>query len=109
MKSQIFKKDIPKELLYNFLDKICIKESNNYILTNDSYKKAVFNNLIISFMDELMFYYYDSKKHYLIRSHNYNSFLTVIRQICNILDITYSKDVQYIKSVYKVTYKILIV
>ena len=47
MKSQVIKKDISKELFYNFLDTICIKESNFYILNNESYKKGVFNNLII--------------------------------------------------------------
>ncbi len=109
MKSQVIKKDISKELFYNFLDTICIKESNFYILNNESYKKGVFNNLIIEFMNKLIPYYYESKQYYLIRHHNYNTFLTVIRQLCNVLDITYNKEVQYVRSVYKVYYKILII
>ena len=43
MSNQIFKMIVPKELIINLLDAICLKNEKHYILNNDSYKKGMYN------------------------------------------------------------------
>jgi hypothetical protein len=42
MSIQIFKKNIPNEVLFNLLDNICMKNDKHYILNMDSFKKEIF-------------------------------------------------------------------
>ena len=51
-------------------------------------------------------YYHISKRKYLERKLTYNSFITVIRQICNFNKITYTSQLKYDKSTYDITYYI---
>ena len=106
MSSQIFKNHIPNELIFKLLDEIALKTENCYIITNDSYKKGIFNNSIPIFITECIPYYYISKRKYLERKINYNSFITVIRQICNFNKITYTSQIKYDKSNYNIIYNI---
>ena len=106
MSSQIFKNHIPNELIFKLLDEIALKTENCYIITNDSYKKGMFNNSIPIFITECIPYYYISKRKYLERKINYNSFITVIRQICNFNKITYTSQIKYDKSNYNIIYNI---
>ena len=104
MSSQIFKSEVPKDVLFNFLDNICIKNEKNYILNSTAFKKGVFNESIIEFFKSIYQHYHNSKKKYLDKKLTYNSFITVIRQICNHLKITYTSQVKYDKSVYDIIY-----
>ena len=106
MSSQIFKNHIPNEIIFKLLDEIALKTENCYIITNDSYKKGIFNNSIPIFITECIPYYYISKRKYLERKINYNSFITVIRQICNFNKITYTSQIKYDKSNYNIIYNI---
>jgi len=104
--NQIFKTNIPNEILFNFLDSICIKNNKYYLLNNDSYKKCVFNNLNISFLETCKPYYYASKQKYLERKITYNNLITIIRQICNFNKIIYTSKIKYDKSSYSICYYI---
>ena len=104
MSSQIFKSEVPKEVLFNFLDNVCIKNEKNYILNSMAFKKGVFNEKIVEFFKDIYPHYHNSKKKYLDKKLTYNSFITVIRQICNHLKITYTSQVKYDKSVYDIIY-----
>jgi hypothetical protein len=106
MTSQIFKKIIPNELLYKLLDNIAVKTEKCYVVNNNSYKKGIFNETIIPFIEECKPYYHLSKRKYLERKLNYNSFITVIRQICNFNKITYTSQIKYDKSCYDIMYYI---
>jgi hypothetical protein len=106
MNSQNFKNSIPVEFFINFLDQICVKEENYYILNKTSYKKSIFFNLMNEFINELTKFYHTSKQFYVNRVLTYNHFLTIIRQICNDLNIKYNSKVYYIKSRYDITYYI---
>ena len=53
MSSQIFKKNVPNELLFNLLDKIGVKNEKNYVFNINTYKKGVFHELIQKFLDLL--------------------------------------------------------
>jgi hypothetical protein len=104
MSTQIFKKDMPNELLFNLLDIICMKNDKHYILNSESFKKGVFNENIQKFMEDCKPYYHNSKKKYLEKKTTYNSFITVVRQICNYNKLTYTSQIKYNNSSYDIVY-----
>ncbi len=106
MNTQIFKKRVPIALLFELLEFICEKDKNVYTLTNDSFKKGVYHNTIAPFFASCNEYYHVSKRIYLTRKITYNSFLTVVRQICNNNGISYTSQIKYDKSNYSIIYKI---
>jgi hypothetical protein len=106
MSSQIFKEHIPNEILIKLLNDIAVKTEKCYILNNDAYKKGIFNNLLETFVTQCAPYYYLSKRAYLTRKLTYNSFITIIRQICNYNNITYTSQIKYDKSNYDIIYYI---
>ena len=108
MKSQVFKKKLPNEILINFLEKICDKTDTYLLLNKAAYKKAEYFNYLQPFLDELKEYYYKSKQFYLTRKLTFFFFLTIIRQICNYSDIKYDMKVVYVKSEYDTNYYIYI-
>jgi hypothetical protein len=109
MSSQIFKNTIPNELLIKLLNSIAIKTEKCYVINNNTYKKGLFNNTIINFIDECKPYYHISKRKYLERKLSYNSFITVIRQICKFNKITYTSQIKYDKSSYDIIYYIYLI
>ena len=106
MSSQIFKDHVPNELLIKLLDEIAIKSDKCYVLNNNSYKKGTFNDTITNFIIQCIPYYHISKRKYLERKLTYNSFITIIRQICNFNKITYTSQIKYDKSTYDIIYYI---
>jgi hypothetical protein len=106
MSSQIFKNKIPNEELIHLLEEISIKTDKCYIMNNIAYKKGVFNNAIPRFLEECKPYYHISKRIYLERKLNYNTFITILRQICNFNKITYTSQIKYDKSQYDIIYYI---
>jgi hypothetical protein len=106
MSIQLFKSVIPKKKVYNLLETICIKTEKNYILNKDAFKKGIFNNSIIDFLEECKEYYHLSKQKYIDKKLTYNSFTTVIRQICNSNKIIYASKIKYINSTYDIIYYI---
>ena len=106
MSIQIFKKNIPNENFFQLLDSICLKNEKHYILDVDSFKKGIFKEIIQQFLDNCKQYYHLSKRKYLEKKLTYNSFITVIRQICNFNKITYTSQIKYDKSTYSIVYYI---
>ena len=66
----------------------------------------MFNDTISNFIEECKPYYHLSKRIYLERKLTYNSFVTIIRQICNFNKITYTSQIKYDKSTYDIMYYI---
>lgn len=106
MTTQIFKKQVPIETLFKLLGAICVKDDKYYILTNDSFKKGLFHDFISPFFAECFEYYHVSKRVYLERKLTYNSFLTVVRQICKHNHVAYTSQIKYDKSNYNIVYNI---
>ena len=106
MSVQIFKKEIPNEILFELLDKICVKTKEVYIINNISFKKGMYNNLIIDFFEKIRKYYHISKRKYLDKTLTYNSFITVIRQICKFNRLAYKNEIKYDRSTYEIIYYI---
>lgn len=106
MSTQIFKEKIPSELIFDLLDILCLKNEKYYILNIDSFKKGIFKEVIPKFIESCTTYYHISKRKYLEKKITYNSFTTVIRQICNFNNITYTSQIKYDKSSYNIIYYI---
>jgi len=104
MTNQLFKKIIPNNILTDLLDEICEKKEDYYILNRIAYKKAEYHNLIDNLTNILKDYYHTSKQFYISRKIDYNYFLTIIRQLCNSLNLEYKSKTEYHKSVYHITY-----
>lgn len=106
MVNQIIKTNVPKDYLFELLDKISIKNDKYYIFNKISYKKAYYLNCLEPFCTNLIEYYFESKRYYLSRKHTYNSILTIIRQICKNNSIHYTSNIKYDKSSYEIVYYI---
>ena len=103
---QLFKINMPNDTLFNLLDNICIKENNVYTFNLTSFKKGIFTNDIQQFIEECKNYYHLSKHKYLNAKLVYNSFTTILRQICNNNKINYTSKIKYDKSAYEIIYYI---
>jgi hypothetical protein len=106
MSNQIFKKNVPNDLFFQLLDEICIKNEKFYIFNNDSYKKGVFNQSINNFLESCKPCYHISKQKYIERKLTYNSFTTILRQICKYNKINFTSQIKYDKSTYDIVYYI---
>ena len=107
MSSQIIKPTFPSILLYSFLQQNATETDTLFIFNNAAYKKSKYNKSIDTFLEECKQYYYVSKYKYLLDANiKCARFLTVIRQICKFLKITYTTEVKYIKSGYDIIYHI---
>jgi hypothetical protein len=106
MSTQIFKNKVPCELLFDILDNLCVKNDKYYIFNMDSFKKGLYKDLIPKFLETCKSYYHISKRKYLEKELTFNSFITVLRQICNFNNITYTSNIKYDKSSYFITYYI---
>jgi len=108
MSTQIFKNQIPKSILFDLLDKICLKNDKHYTFNSDSFKKGIYTEDIQTFLNECKPFYHISKRKYLETKLTYKSFTTVLRQICNYNNITYTSQIKYDKSTYDILYYIYI-
>lgn len=105
-KSNIIKNDMSIDILYNFLDIGTNILNNYYVFNKEIYKKYVYNNNIESFCKLLKKYYKKSKFFYLERDMNFIKFVTIIRQLCNYLNIEYKTSTKYDKNTYNIIYYI---
>lgn len=106
--SQIFKYMPTYDILINFLSKVSLHVNNTYIFDFNSYKKADYQNknYINELLDEVRPYYYVSKQiKYIDREMNYNNLTTILRQLANILNINYTSQIKYDRSIYNIEYK----
>ena len=106
MSTQIFKNQIPTSMLFDLLDKICLKNEKHYTFNSDSFKKGIYNEDIQKFIEVCKPYYHISKRKYLEKKITYKSFTTILRQICNHNNITYTSQIKYDKSTYDIMYYI---
>lgn len=106
MKNQIFKTIIEPTILWEFLKTNAEEYDEYYIFSKSLYKKALFINSILPFTQLLTDYYYESKKYYTTRKMDYIKFITVLRQLCNSIDIKYTTQLVYNNSTYEIVYHI---
>lgn len=107
MKNQLFRKQIPSQIVFELLEKICLVKTETYYLINhNAYKKLLFYKYEQPFLDEIIHYYYFSKQFYVTRPLSYKSFINLIRQICNNSNIQYTSLIKYSDSDYDIQYTI---
>ena len=106
MSSQIFKSQIPNNIFFELLDKICLKNEKHYTFNIESFKKGVYNEDIPKFITTCIPYYHLSKRKYLERKLTHNTFNTILRQICNFNKIKYISEIKYDRSAYDIVYHI---
>jgi hypothetical protein len=106
MTSQIFKNKIPNDAFFELLDKVCPKNEKHYTFHLDAFKKGIFTNEIQQFLEMCKPYYFLSKQKYLEKKLTYNSFTTILRQICNFNKVIYTSQIIYNKSTYSIVYYI---
>jgi hypothetical protein len=106
MTSQIFKNKVPTTLFFELLDKICSKNEKHYTFNSDAFKKGVYTEDITKFFEVCKPYYFLSKRKYLEKKVSYNSFSTILRQICKFNKIVYTSQIIYNKSDYNIVYYI---
>jgi hypothetical protein len=109
MSTQIFKYPVPPNILFDFLELICVKNEKFYIFDKSAFKRASFKNILPSFFESLLGYYYLSKHKYLINPPKYNNLCTIIRQICKLNTISYVSNIKYSNSSYEIVYYIYFV
>lgn len=105
-RGQIFKKIVDPCILFDFLKENSDEIDNYYVFSKMSYKKIFINNNIIPFFNTILPYYQESKKYFITRKMDYSKFTTIIRQLCNSMNINYSKEIIYNYSNYEIIYKI---
>ena len=104
MTKQIFKTEVPNELLFDFLEKICFKTDKYYLIDLNSYRKMLFYNYEEEFCSSIKNYYHTSKQFYVERKMNYNALTTLIRQICKHNNIMFTSQIKYNESKYNIDY-----
>lgn len=106
MGTQLFKTNVPIELIWNFIKLIAEEKDATFILNKIVYKQAEYNNHIIPFINSLKPYYYKSKLYYLERKLDYVKFMTIMRQLCNAHTLKYTSKIIYNNSSYEIEYAI---
>lgn len=106
MSKQVFKNIVPKNILFELLEKVCIKTDKYYLIDMNAYKKILFHNLHNDFCSIIKPYYNQSKQFYVERKMTYNSFTNIARQICKINNIMFTSQLKYNESKYNIDYYI---
>jgi hypothetical protein len=103
--SKLFHTIIECKIMFDLLEKICSKENNKYKVDLSAYKKGNHHNFISAFLEECKKYYRKSKHCYITKATNsFKSFITILRQICNIVNVSYHSKIKYEKSCYEIVY-----
>ena len=106
MSRQIFRKLVPPEVLYTLLEKICLKTDKYYLVDYNAYKRFVYLKLDQEFKEEIIGCYHDSKRFYVTREIDYNSFINIVRQICKSNQMMFTSQIKYMESKYSIEYLI---
>ena len=104
--SQTFKSPINKNILFDFLEKICEKREKYFVFDLSSYKRGELNKENELFLELVKPYYHTAKQFYIERKISYSRLCTIIRQICKFNSISFTTKVLYSKSKYNIPYYI---
>ena len=100
----IFKREIPHHILFDLLEKVCLKTEKYYFIDVAAYNKLLFLDLKKPFVDALTEYYFLSKRFYLERDFTYSSFINIVRQICKHENIKFESEIKYSHSKYYINF-----
>jgi hypothetical protein len=106
MPTFVFKKKLEPQILKNFLDPICIKNSTHYVINYETLKRARYTSHYDEFIEIIRPYYYPSKYHYIDEPIIYKRFITILRQICTYNNFPYRSTTVYDRSKASLEYHI---
>ena len=106
MSKQIFRERVPNSILFDLLDKVCLKTNNYFLFDMNAYKKIIYNKSYTDFFETLKPYYHLGKQFYIEREISYNGFTTILRQICKYNAIMFTSNIKYNASKYNIDYVI---
>lgn len=106
MSKQIFREKVPNKLLFELLERICLKTNNYFLFDLNAFKKMLFNKWHVEFFESLKPHYHLGKQFYLERDVSYNMFTTILRQICKHNAIMYTSQIKYNESNYNIQYMV---
>ena len=105
MPTEIFQKPVPLETLFELLNKICPSSNEHYFLIDKTvHKKMLFHQYHSAFIATILPCYHKSKQFYVSRELTYNSFVNIVRQICNAHGHEILADKKYNNSEYTIRY-----
>ena len=108
MLNQIFKTQVDIQLLFDLLEKVCIKTEKYYLVDMNAYRKLVYHEYYEPFSKLILNNYHLSKQFYITRKLTYNSLTNIIRQICKSNNIMFTSHLKYNESQYNIDYLIYI-
>ena len=108
MLNQIFKTQVDIQLIFDLLEKICIKTAKYYLVDMNAYRKLVYYEYYEPFSKLILNNYHLSKQFYITRKLTYNSLTNIIRQICKSNNIMFTSNLKYNESQYNIDYMIYI-
>jgi len=106
MPSTALKEKLPPEILIDFLEPICTKSSEYYIVNYETYRRAIYTSHYTDFIEKIRPYYFTCQLHFLDREINYKKFLTTLRQICSVSEFKYQHIRAFDRSKSKTAYYI---
>jgi hypothetical protein len=102
--SQLFCQHLDISILFELLDKICLKKDKYYVVDNNAFRKLVFHEYHKDFFNEIVDYYHTSKQFYVTRKLTYKSFTNIVRQICKANGVMFTSEIKYSESKYAIEY-----
>jgi hypothetical protein len=104
MLKQIFRKNVPINVLLELLEKVCLKTDKYFLIDNNAFRKILFHKLDEKFIEFIEPYYQESKRFYVTRKFSYNSFINIVRQLCKSNDVMFTSKIKYNESKYNIDY-----
>ena len=105
-KSQLFQKIPNKQYIIDVIRHMTKydKMMRKHIIGIYEFKKHYLFGYVQEFKDYITPFYYSAKGHYPLNMGTYRGFVTVLRQLCNLLEIEYTYKIKYMYSKYNIVY-----
>lgn len=111
---QVLKREFPSGEIYKFVSDCGshILDGKYYVFDVNNYKRSLYDNRMNDFFVQLKEYYYTTKYTLYIESRKshmtYQSFMTILRQVCRSARVEIVKKIAYEKSKYQPHYNIFV-
>lgn len=104
----IFVEPVPIQWIYDLLEPVCAmtKEKDAFIFDLVAYKKIIYFNKHLLFLERVKPCYHVKHQHYVDREMSYKAFATILRQICKHNHVTFTSQQKFQHSDYTIEYYI---
>lgn len=104
MKHRLFKSEVPKDIIINYIKNNFVLENGSYMIDNMLFRKLHFEQKLGPVVSYLKEFYHLSKQKYINNISTYKQFVTVLRQVLSFHEIPYSKKIKYANNTYNIFY-----